>query len=212
MTSLEKEFNIENWKRKEHFEFYSKYDEPFWGIVSEIDVTIAYKNAKEKRYSFFLYYLHKSILAINKINEFKYRIKNGRVIIFDEIHAASTIGRKDETFGYSFIEFSERFKDFTNSGIKEIERINSTTGLSLNENSNRLDVIHYSTLPWLKFTGLTHARNIKNEDSIPKIVFGKAFESDGRMLMNISLNAHHGLADGLHGAKFYELFQKLMDT
>ena len=56
---MEKILNIENWKRREHFEFYSEYDEPFWGIVSEVDVTRAYKRVKENNYSFFLYYFLK---------------------------------------------------------------------------------------------------------------------------------------------------------
>jgi len=90
-------------------------------------------------------------------------------------------------------------------------RVNSSSGLSLNENSERLDVIHYSTLPWTKFTGLTHARNFKKIDSIPKIVFGKYFSNNNRKMMNISINAHHGLADGIHAAKYFELMQKLMD-
>mgnify|MGYP000882670492 CR=1 FL=1 len=207
---MEKILNIENWKRREHFEFYSEYDEPFWGIVSEVDVTRAYKRVKENNYSFFLYYLHKSIFAVNQIDELKLRIRDNQVVLFDKIHPASTIGRVDETFGYSFIEFDKNYDKFTKTAKTEIERINNTSGLSLNENSMRLDVIHYSTLPWIKFSGLTHARNFKYKDSIPKIVFGKAFPDGDKILMNVSLNAHHGLADGLHGARYFELFQKLL--
>lgn len=203
--------DINNWKRKEYYEFFSEYDEPFWGIVSEIDCTIAYEKAKQNNSSFFLYYLHKSTQAINMIEEFRYRIENEKVTLFDKINAATTLGRDDETFGYSFIEYNQDLNKFGFSANKEIERVKNSTGLSLNENSNRLDVIHYSSLPWTKFTGLTQARNFKQIDSIPKIIFGKYFIVDGKKIMNISLNAHHGLADGLHAAKYFELFQKLMN-
>lgn len=208
---MKKYIDIQNWKRKEYYEFFSKYDEPFWGIVSEIDCTIAFQKAKEGNSSFFLYYLYKSTQAINMIEEFKYRIENEKIVLFDLINSATTLGRDDETFGYSFINFSSDFNNFSQNGEKEIERVKNSTGLSLNENSNRLDVIHYSSLPWTKFTGLTQARNFKEIDSIPKIIFGKYFVVDGKKIMNVSLNAHHGLADGLHAAKYFELFQKLMN-
>ena len=208
---MEKELDLNNWKRKEHYNFYSKYDEPFWGIVSEIDCTIAHEKSKKNNLSFFLYYLHKSIIAMNLIDEFRYRIRDEKVIVYDEIHSASTIGRDDETFGYSFIKYDRDFDKFTATANKEIGRIKNTSGLSLNENSERLDVIHYSSLPWFKFSGLTHARNFAYKDSIPKIVFGKYFVVNEKKIMNVSLNAHHGLADGLHAAKYFELFQKLMN-
>ncbi|MDA3861527.1 MAG: chloramphenicol acetyltransferase [Melioribacteraceae bacterium] len=208
---MEKILDIKNWKRREPFQFYSNYDEPYWGIVSEIDCTFAFEKAKENNSSFFLYYLHKSTMAINKIEEFRYRIRDEQVVEFNKINAAPTLGREDETFGFSFIEYDENFNTFTENASIEIDRIKNTTGLSLNENSERLDVIHYSTLPWTKFTGLTHARNFKDKDSVPKIIFGKYYVVDGKKIMNVSLNAHHGLVDGLHAGKYFELFQKLMN-
>lgn len=208
---MEKLLDITNWKRKEHYEFFSKYDEPFWGIVSEIDCTKAYQKAKENNISFFLYYLHKPTLAVNMIEEFRYRIRDDKVVVFDEVHVSSTLGRDDETFSYSFIKYNSNFSEFVLSAQKEIERVKMSTGLNITDDTSRLDTIHYSSLPWTKFTGLTHARNFKNKDSVPKIVFGKYYLVDGRKIMNVSLNAHHGLVDGLHGAKYFDLFQKLMD-
>jgi len=51
--------DTENWNRKEHFDFFSKMASPFFGIVTEVDCTKAYKKAKENENSFFAYYLHK---------------------------------------------------------------------------------------------------------------------------------------------------------
>ncbi len=70
---------------------------------------------------------------------------------------------------------------------------------------------HFSTFPWNTFIGLLHARNFNNDDSVPKIVFGKVFDCGDRKFMAVSIEMHHGLADGFHAAKFIELFQKLMN-
>ncbi len=42
-----------NWNRKEHFNFFNKYDEPFFGIVTVIDCTKAYPVIKRKETIFF---------------------------------------------------------------------------------------------------------------------------------------------------------------
>lgn len=206
-----KTLDINNWKRKEHFNFFSRFDEPFFGIVSEIDCTIAYKVAKEKAHSFFAYYLHKSLAAANEIEEFRYRVEGDKVIVYDEIHASPTIGRDDGTFAFSFIEFNHDFLTFENLLKREIEDVQNSVGLRLDENSSRKDVIHYSSIPWNSFTGLTHARNFKFADSTPKITFGKMFYREEKKIMPVSINVHHGLVDGLHVGNYLSLFQKLMN-
>src|SRR5688572_12422169 len=100
-----KKIDIENWKRREHFEFFSKMASPYFGIVTEVDCTIAYEEAKAKNQSFFAYYLHKSMVAVNLVDELKLRIVNGDVVSYETIHAGTTIGRPDGTFGFAFINF-----------------------------------------------------------------------------------------------------------
>lgn len=199
-----------NWNRKEHFEFFSKYDNPFFGIVTEIDCTQAYNKCKQDGISFFAFYLHKSLLSANNVDPLKYRIYKEEVVVCDSIHASSTVGRKDGTFGFSFVKHTDNFIDFNNELKKEIDLVQNSNGLRFNDDAKRVDVIHYSTLPWNKFTGLSHARNYNTSDSVPKITFGRAFEKDSRRLLPVSIDAHHGLVDGIHIAQFLELFQNAM--
>jgi len=203
--------DINSWKRKEHFEFFSQFDEAFFGIVSEVDCTIAFNKAKEQKVSFFAYYLHKVLLTINKIEEFRYRIEGDKVILYDAIHASATIGRDDETFAFSFIEYSPDFSIFMTSLSDEINAVKNSKGLRLNKEAIRTDVIHFSSIPWVKFTGLTHARNFKFQDSAPKISVGKIDFNNGKITMPVSINAYHGFVDGLHVGKFFELLQKNMN-
>lgn len=203
--------DLKSWNRKEHFDFFSKYDEPYFGIVSEVNCTKAYKFSKENNFSFFAYYLHKSIIAANQIEEFKYRLIKKDVVIFDNIHAATTIGRNDGTFAFSFVPFSLDFKIFNESLNQEIKEVQNSTGLRLNENGLRKDVVHFSSIPWRKFSGLTQPRNYNNLDSEPKIVFGKSNMKGSELRMPISISVHHGLMDGIHVAKYLKLLQKLLN-
>jgi chloramphenicol O-acetyltransferase type A len=207
---LKTEIDISTWNRKEHFEFFSAFDEPFFGITTPIDCTIAMKKAKEIQIPFFVYYLHKTLEAINKVENFRLRIQNKKVYLYDEIDASATIIREDKTFGFSFMKFHEDINEFNKIAQKEIERMQSTTGIFTREYPE--NIIHFSAVPWINFIGLTHSRNFKVEDSCPKISYGKVMEENGRKSMALSVTAHHGLIDGYHIGLFIEELQKLINT
>lgn len=202
--------DLDNWPRKEHFNFFRKFDEPFFGVVVEIDCSKAYEFSKASGISFFTYYLHKTLVAVNTIESFRYCIDNDRVFIYDVVNASATISREDGSFGFSLIEFNPDFNVFQDSAIKEIERVKNTSGLftrSFEENN----MIHFSAIPWVNFTSLSHARSFAFPDSCPKISFGKMMVSEtGKRSMSMSVHVHHGLMDGLHVGQFIDCFQEEM--
>jgi chloramphenicol O-acetyltransferase type A len=202
--------DIDNWKRKDHFHFFRQFEEPFFGVTVSIDCTNAYKAAKEKGISFFLYYLYHSLHAANAIEPFRYRIDDNQLIVFDKVNASPTINRPDGTFGFSYIDYYPNPLDFLANARKEIERVQNNTGLVpavAGEN-----VIHYSSVPWIRFTSLSHARAFSFKDSIPKISFGKMVEEHGRQTMPMSIHAHHALMDGFHVGQYIDLFEEQLNN
>lgn len=203
--------DLENWNRKEHFEFFSKMESPYFGFTTEVDCTKAYNHAKENGDSFFATYLHLSMIAVNTVDELKLRIIDGEVILYDTIHAGSTIGRADGTFGFAFIPFSPDFRVFNATMQKEIEAVQQSSGLRLNNGDLGKDLIRHTTIPWNSFSALLHPTSFNNSESVPKITFGKFSIRDGKKYLPVSVEAHHGLADGLHLARYLEEFQKQLD-
>ena len=204
--------DLENWNRKEHFLFFKQMEEPFFGITTTIDCTKGYETAKQLGTSFFVYYLHKTIVAVNTIEPFRYRIIDDEIYIYDTIDASATIMRPDNTFGFSLIQYSPDFDVFASNAFIEIERIQTTTGLFTREFPND-NVIHFSAVPWVNFTSLSHARSYTFPDSCPKISFGKMMiANNGTRTMSMSIHAHHGLMDGYHMSQFIDCFQELMNA
>ncbi len=162
--------DLENWPRKEHFLFFKQLEEPFFGITTSIDCTRAYDAAKQLGISFFINYLHKTMVAINTIEPFRYRISGDEIIIYDQINASATISRADTTFGFSLIEYNPDLAVFSEIATKEIERIQNTPGL-FTRTFETDNVIHFSAIPWIDFTSLSHARSYTFADSCPKISF-----------------------------------------
>ena len=203
--------DLENWPRAAHFHFFRQFEEPFFGATVEIDCTRAYERTKELNTSFFIYYLHKTLVAVNSIESFRYRIADDQIYIYDQINVSATIGREDGSFGFSLIEYNVDFTAFEKTAQTEIERIQNTTGLFTRtfEDDN---VIHFSAIPWLNFTSLSHARSYTFLDSCPKISFGKMMVSEnGKRTMSMSIHVHHGLMDGFHLGQFVDLFQEIMN-
>ena len=207
-----KKIDLSSWKRKEHFEFFSKMDSPIFGIVTEVDCDECYKNSKENGISFFASYLHKSMIAVNSVEELKYRIVDNEIIAFEKIHAGITIAREDETFGFGFVNFSQDFETFNAELNNEILEVKNCSGLRLNNDDIKKDLIRHSTIPWNSFSGLLHPANIDRKESVPKITFGKFAVRDGKRMLPISIEAHHGLVDGLHIAKYLNEFQKQLNA
>lgn len=203
--------DLENWNRKEHFLFFKQFEEPFFGLTVEIDCTKAYATSKQLGTSFFTYYLHKTIVAVNTIECFRYRIIDDAIYIYDTIDVSATIMRDDTTFGFSLIEYSPDFDVFAKNTSEEIQRIQNTTGLFTRE-FKETNVIHFSAVPWINFSSLSHARSYTFSDSCPKISFGKMIiGDDGKRTMSMSIHAHHGLMDGFHVGQFVDCFQELMN-
>jgi len=202
---VKQQIDIKNWNRKEHYEFFSTFEEPFFGITTPIDCTIAFEKSKELNIPFFIYYLHKTLIAVNQIENFRYRIENGNVFLYDEIDSSATIMRADKTFGFSFMKFNPDLTEFNKIAFAEIERIQSTSGLFTREFPENL--IHFSAIPWINFTSLTHSRSFTLPDSCPKISFGKMITENGKKTMSLAVLAHHGLVDGYHMGMFVEALQ-----
>ena len=208
---MKRNIDIENWNRKEHFEFFGGFEEPLYGITADVECTGAYQKAKELGVSFFLLYLHCSLTAANRVEEFRFRVEDGRPVVYDQIHAASTIGRPDNTFGMTFIPYEEDFAAFAEHGKQEIARVQKTPGLAMIPDTGRPDVIHYSAIPWIKFTSVSHVRNFSQYESVPKISFGKTHTQDNRLYIPVSVHVNHGLVDGYHIGQYLQTFETLMN-
>lgn len=201
--------DLVNWKRRDHYNFFRKFDQPFFGVNTEINCTKAYQYCKTYHAPFFMFYLYKAHLAVNHIQEFRYRIEDNEVFDYHEVSGSITVLRKDETFGFAYFDHQCNFKDFMQATRNSIELEKNSSGLNPKAGLNGL--IHYSVLPLIKFSAMQHAQISGTNDCIPKIVFGKLDFRNGQVFLPISIHMHHALCDGLHLSRFIEYFQKQME-
>ena len=195
-----------NWSRKKHFDFYRKFSEPFFGLTFNVDITALYNRPKGRGDSLFLSYLYCILKSINEIEEFRHRIDGDDVLVFQEVGVSATIARDDKTFGFSYIEYHQDYSKFKELALAEIDRVKSSR--DFNPSDNKLDTIHFTAIPWVNFTSISHARHFEFEDSVPKIACGKIVKDGSSVRMPIAVHAHHALLDGLHIGQFQQELEK----
>lgn len=197
-----------SWQRREHFEFFSSLDEPFHGIVAEVDCSAAWLHSRQHGVSFFLMYLYACLRALNAVPEMRTRTDGDQIVEYRQIHANATIMRPDHSFAFCAIDYAPEFRQFCQHAQQQMQQVMDAQGLCFNDSSKRIDAIHFSAMPWLRFSGVTHARQHNGPDSVPKISVGKCCENNGRYSMPVAVFVHHGLADGFHIHLFLQAFEQ----
>lgn len=202
---MKKYLDINNWDRKELYQHFRTLEDPTFGMTVTIDVTNAYLFASQKKTSFFVVYLHACLKAMHAVENFKYRIEEEKITIYDTIHASATILRANNTFGFSYIEFDESYAVFYENFKREKNRILSTTNLFPPKYS--LGCIHCSAVPWVHFNGHKEPFSGDKNASVPQLAFGKIKKESDLIIMPVAINVNHALIDGYHVGQFFNNFQ-----
>lgn len=209
-----KNIDLNAWPRFEHFKFYRAASDPWFNICCEIDATELYHYCKQQQLSFFHGYLFLTQQAVNTHQAFQYRMVEQEVRIYSDIAISVAILGDDEMMRFCNLEYHSIFSKFTASAAIIEQAVKAEPFIAANFVGGEMlhNVIHMSVLPWISFTSFSNARNTQQIDSIPKIVFGKCSLKQGRMMMPLSVEVHHGMMDGLHVGKLVETLQALFDA
>jgi chloramphenicol O-acetyltransferase type A len=206
-----KQIDINNWNRKEHFEFFYRMDYPQFNVCMNIDVTRLVAFCKEEKLSFYYAMIHAATKAANEIENFKYRIRDGKVVLHDTIHSSFT--QIDESvsadlFKILLVDYAEDIKEF----VKAAERENAAQKLYFDPQklTGRDDLLYITCLPWIAFTQISHPISLDRNDAVPRISWGKYFHDGDKILLPFSVQGHHALMDGLHAGKYVEKLQEYM--
>ena len=198
---MAKYLDVTNWARRDVFEFFLGFDKPYFNICTRLDVTNLLTLLRDRPgVSVSLAYHYFALRAANEIEPFRYRLREGKVIVHDVIHGGTTVLLPNENFTLAYFDYDENFEKFIAEADCAVKEVLAGDGAFRPNPSD--DRIHFTALPWVSFTSFSHARNWRREDSIPKIAFGKFIRENGRTLLPFSVEVHHALMDGLHVGRY----------
>ncbi len=200
--------DVTSWARRDLFEFFRGYDKPYFNVCVQLDITeLLALLRKRPDASVSLAYHYLALRIANEVEPFRYRLRDGKVLVHDVIHGATTVLLSNESFAFAYFDYTADYRKFSADAqgvITEVKR----EGTFKSRPSD--DLIHFTTLPWVSFTSFSHARNWGQEDSVPKITFGKFTNEGKRVLMPFSVEVHHALMDGLHVGRYLSRLEAVL--
>lgn len=197
--------DMETYKRKEHFAYFSSLAYPYVGLTANVDITSLLQKIKCENLPFFLTICYCVCKAANQIPEFRQRIIDGKIAEFDRCSTSHTVSLEDGTYCYCTLEHDLSFSDYLSYAVRKQEEARQAATIE-EEKEDVYDKYFISTLPWLSYTGLIQPVPVP-ADSNPRMTWGKYFQQDGRIWLPVSVLCHHGLVDGRQIADFYRLLE-----
>jgi len=199
-------FDIKNWNRRKTYEYFKTFDSPTFNICLNLDITELYNKCITRKYKFNHILQYCALKALNEIQEFRLRISDDNVVLFDKIDGGTVLMLDDHSIRFCFYEFSDSFSLFQENAL--LSEASVKESLDTDPRSDNLNIIHFSVIPWFAFTSVSHAQKGKENNSIPKIVFGQFSKSSDQWLIPLSIDANHALMDAWHVNQFIIKFQE----
>lgn len=202
--------DVTTWSRRDLFEFFRDFDNPYFNICTRLDVTnlLAFLRSRPD-FSVSLAYHYFALRAANEIEPFRYRLRGGRVVIHDVINGGTTVLTPNESFTFAYFDYDQDFERFMLAAQRSVDEAKASNSFEPTSND---DAIYFTTLPWVSFTSFAHARNWGREDSVPRIAFGKFVQENERTLLPFSVEVHHALMDGLHVGRYVNRLQEALSN
>ena len=197
--------DIDSWDRAKQYRFFLDFEVPFFGVTTQMAVTQTRRWCKSHNKPFALACWYICLQAINAIDPFRYRLReldDGTTGVWahDRVTVSATSANDDGTFRFCYFPDADNFEQFCETALP---LISGPEPEGIGHEDDNDGVVYGSVLPWVHFTGLSHARRRRQGESVPRIAIGKFEVRDSEAMMPVNVEVHHALMDGAHVAEFF---------
>lgn len=194
--------NMNTWDRKDCFNHFFNNAKCTYSITVNIDITNLYNYIRTNKLRFYPTFTWVVSKAINNHQEFKMGFdEEGRLGFFDEIGPSySVLNDKTKVMSDLYTSFNNVFSNFYEDMVNALNSYKKNTNFTTQFQNNFFIV---SCLPWFNYTSF----NVNNEGStpflFPMVTWGKFFEEGNKVIIPVTIQVHHAVADGYHCSLFY---------
>lgn len=196
--------DMTTWKRARHYELFAGSSYPYVSFATRLRIHDLLLACRAGGLRFFPAFLFAVMKALNSVENFRYRIVEGKVVLFDRIDPNFVVfDHEDELFYFAQAEYCPDPAVFFASVEAAQRKALADKCLS----GDRQDVVHVSCTPWFDFSDVVQPLPIGPGFGIPKAMWGKFNEVNGGADIPFSITAHHGLVDGVHIARLFSAIE-----
>ena len=203
--------DLNTWSRGELFRFYIQRMRIVMSLTVDINVAPLVRFVKEHGLKFYPTMIWAVSRVVNSHAEFKYGWDGeGRLIRWDFISPSyADFHREDDAFTKLVTEYSPDLTAFHARFLADRERHREDRAVLEGQPPNHFDV---SCLPWVRYRHFDVHVFDEGKFLAPVVTWGK-YEAEGdRLVLPLTMNIHHAVADGFHLSRFFTDVQKLIDA
>ena len=202
--------DMNTYPRRPHFDYFRSLQNPMLGVTVDVDVTALRAFCRAEGCSFYLAFMRCAARAANGVPQLRQRIRNGGIVEYDACGTSHVELRSDGTYGYCTLYHDRPFREYLETA--QAERLRCREAASIEEDVDVEGLYFVTTLPWLHYRQLIQP-TAGGDESNPRISWER-YEADfrGRLMMPVTLLAHHAIVDGLHVARFYENLDRELES
>lgn len=203
--------DVNEFKRKESYTFFSQFDKSYYAITTEVCVdSILNYIKKYNNNSFYCIMNYLLLKSCMQVENFCYRREMDKIYVYNHLSTSCTVMREDDELDYtnqikyfdSLELFSKEFHD------KKKEAVEGKKHSDLKDSTN---LIYVTTTPWFRMKMLNSVRCDIRDDTIPRFSWGKYFHKSGHTYIDLTIEISHLFIDGYHISLFLHKLEKAID-
>ena len=184
---------VEDYYRQEHYDFYKSYGSPVYSTTITFDITRVKKLSDRRGDSIYLTLCYYFTGAAQVVEDFRYRICDGRIVLYERLHLGLTVPAPDGRFSFANLRYDPDPDVFFQAAGPVLARARSRVALAGSVHQNYL---YFTALPAVPFTGFTHAQSGDPTDVAPRVAFGRFEHRRGRLFVPVGIQVSHLFIDG----------------
>jgi chloramphenicol O-acetyltransferase len=189
-------------RRRDRFDFFDRMDSPAVNLCFTLTVPEFRPWCNAQNLAPFHVMLCAVLRAVLKVENFRYRVVEGRVIRIDRLVPSFTVMNQHGDLNFAQFDWSDDVREFVARGVAAREAASSMTEMNLKYRTmsprEAKDQVFVTCMPWLDFTSIQHPMASLATPDIPSLAWGRFRAGPDGLQLPFSVQAHHGFVDGWH--------------
>lgn len=200
--------DMESWPRAEIYKLYTEdWSTVTYSLTKKLSVAKLVPYLKEQGIKFVPALMWLVSREINRIENFRLAIHDGKLGIWDVIHPMFPTLNAYENMTFHGLQYTDDFHAFYEAYLAEQQENRNKTNLWANKIPENFFMV--SIFPWLHFDASSMQMKNAKYYYAPFIAIGQYNE---QMLLPCMFMGNHASADAWHVAKFFARLQDAMDN
>ena len=205
--------DMKSFPMAEEFYYYTQIAPTSYSITLDIDVTETKNALKESGLKFFPAYMYLVSRGIANRPELRVAVLDGTLGHYDFLNPCyPQLNKKTLTTSLLFTEYDPSFRAFYEAYCNDTRLYGDSTGILTKKGIPPKNGFVISCIPWFTFKSFSlHNHGIKDY-YFPSFEAGAFRHEDDRILMPLSVTAHHATTEGIHLNLFFDELDEFLSN